>query len=70
MLQDAFGVPFSVREYTDISWPAPYGRVEKVWDSLISGNLVFRVNGPYGRMKVKYAGARTVNYGGRPEEGK
>ena len=68
MLQDAFGVPFSVREETDISWLAPYGRVEKVWDGLISGNLVFQVNGPYGRMKVKYAGARPVNYGGRPED--
>ncbi len=65
MQQDAFGVPFSVREYTDISWLAPYGQVEKVWDGLISGNLVFRVNGPYGRMKVKYAGARTLNYAGR-----
>ncbi len=68
MQQDAFGVPFSVREYTDISWLAPYGRVEKVWDGLISGNLVFLVDGPYGRMKVKYAGARPVNYSGRPED--
>ena len=35
MLQDAFGVPFSVREETDISWLAPYGRVEK--DTLALG---------------------------------
>ncbi len=68
MLEDAFGVPFSVREYTDLSWLAPYGQVEKVWDGLISGNLVFLVNGPYGRMKVKYAGARPINYSGRPED--
>lgn len=68
MIQDAFGVPFSVNEATPLEWLAPYGQVEEVWDGLISGNLVFRVMGPYGRLKVKYAGARTVNYGGRPED--
>ncbi len=68
MLDYALGVPFSVREPTSLDWLAPYGRVEKVWDCLISGNLVFLMDGPYGRLKVKYAGARPVNYGGKPED--
>ncbi len=68
MLQYAGSIPFSVREETDLSWLAQYGRVERVWDGLTSGNLVFQVDGPYGRMKVKYAGARPLNYIGRPED--
>ncbi len=68
MLQYAGSIPFSIREETDLSWLAPYGEVERVWDGLTSGNLVFQVNGPYGRMKVKYAGARPLNYTGKPEE--
>ena len=68
MLQYAGSVPFSVREETDLTWLAPYGRVERVWDGMTSGNLVFQVDGPYGRMKVKYAGARTLNYSGQPAE--
>ena len=68
MLQYAGSIPFSVREETDLSWLKQYGQVERVWDGLTSGNLVFQVNGPYGRMKVKYAGARPLNYTGRPDE--
>ena len=66
MLQDAYGIPFEAKEAVDLRWLEPYGRVLRVWDGLTSGNLVFCVDGPYGRLKVKYAGARTMNYASQP----
>ena len=66
MRQDAFGVPFEIREPVSLDWLRPYGQVLRVWDGLTSGNLVFQVEGPYGRLKIKFAGARTINYASQP----
>ncbi|NLD83220.1 MAG: hypothetical protein GX637_03565 [Clostridiales bacterium] len=62
------GIRFSLRAFADLSWIRGYGTVFRVMDQLPSGNLCFGVDGPYGRLFIKYAGAQTVNYGGRPED--
>ena len=62
------GVPYRLMEEADLSWLSAYGRVFWVNDQLFSGNLYFGVDGPYGKLLIKYAGARTVNYRGRPSD--
>lgn len=62
------GIAFQAREETDLRWLAPYGKVFYVFDQQSSGNLCFGVEGPYGKLFVKYAGARPVNFAGRPED--
>lgn len=62
------GIPFELMEAEDFSWLKKYGAVFQVMDGQTSGNLCFGVEGPYGRLFVKYAGARTRNYTGRPED--
>ncbi len=60
------GIAYQALEEPELDWLAPYGRVFTVWDRQFSGNLCFGVEGPYGRLFIKYAGARTVNYRGKP----
>lgn len=62
------GIAFSLREEADFSWLRGYGKVFWVQDQLTSGNLCFGVEGPYGKLFIKYAGAQPVNYAGRPED--
>lgn len=62
------GIGFHLRSFADFSWLRGYGRVFWVMDQSPSGNLCFGVEGPYGRLFIKYAGAETLNYGGRPED--
>lgn len=64
----ADGIPFRLRAEADLTWLRGYGAVFRVMDQQSSGNLCFGVEGPYGRLFIKYAGARTVNYAGRPED--
>ncbi|MBQ8136763.1 MAG: serine/threonine protein kinase [Clostridia bacterium] len=66
MRLEALGVPFEAREEADFSWLSVYGRVLRVYDGLTSGNLVFCMDGPYGRLKVKFAGIRTLNCASQP----
>ena len=61
------GIPYAALEEPDLRWLQLYGTVFQVIDRQFSGNLCFGVEGPYGRLFVKYAGARTVNYRGKPE---
>lgn len=61
------GVPFQARQEPDLSWIAPYGHVFWVSDQQPSGNLCFGVDGPYGKLFIKYAGAQTVHARGKPE---
>lgn len=61
------GVPYRAMEEPDLLWLRPYGTVFQVLDRQFSGNLCFGVKGSYGRLFVKYAGARTLNYRGKPE---
>lgn len=62
------GIAYRALEEPDLSWLAPYGRVFSVLDEQPSGNLCFGVEGPFGRLFVKYAGASTLQSRGRPEE--
>lgn len=61
------GVPYLALEEPDLSWLRPYGTVFQVMDKLYSGNLCFGVDGPFGRLFIKYAGARTIHYRGKPQ---
>ena len=61
------GIPYTALTEPDLRWLRPYGTVFKVIDRQFSGNLCFGVEGRYGRLFVKYAGAHTVNYRGKPE---
>ena len=62
------GVPFRVREKPDLSWLPAYGRVFRVFDGLLSGNLCFRVEGKFGRLFIKYAGASPMGFTGHPRQ--
>ena len=59
------GVPFLLKSAQAFPWLATYGRCFCVYDRLVSGNIGFCMDGPYGRLFVKYAGAETINYCGR-----
>ncbi len=60
------GIEFQLRMPEDFSWLKKYGTVFQVMDRQTSGNLCFGVEGIYGKLFVKYAGAFTVNYAGHP----
>lgn len=62
------GIPFEAWEAPDLSWLQAYGVVFRVWDQLRTGNLCFGVEGPYGKLFIKYAGAKTVNFRGDPAD--
>lgn len=62
------GIAFQLRQPEDFHWLKKYGQVFQVFDQQASGNLCFGVDGPYGRLFVKYAGARTLQYAGSPAD--
>ncbi|MBQ7656497.1 MAG: serine/threonine protein kinase [Clostridia bacterium] len=62
------GIPYQAWEEPDLSWLKAYGTVFRVWDQRLTGNLCFGVAGPYGKLFVKYAGAKTVNFRGHPTD--
>lgn len=68
MLLQRDGIAFELLEEQDFSWLSAYGRVFRVFDRQDSGNLCFGVEGKYGRLFVKYAGARTVNSNYTPRD--
>ena len=59
------GIPYQARREPDLSWLHAYGTVFSVLDQQFSGNLCFGVDGPYGRLFIKYAGAQTINFRGK-----
>ena len=61
------GVPYMALEEPDLCWLRPYGTVFRVMDRQYSGNLCFGVDGRFGRLFIKYAGAKTVHYRGKPQ---
>lgn len=67
MIFQVDGVSFEAKEYADLSWLKQYGKVFHVFDKQDSGNLCFGVNGPYGKLFIKYAGAKPIYYAGKPE---
>lgn len=62
------GVSFQLAAPEDFGWLKKYGTVFKVWDQQPSGNICFGVDGPWGKLFIKYAGARTLRYDGNPAE--
>ena len=61
------GIAFQARQQPQLEWLKNYGRVFWVGDQQMSGNLCFGVEGRFGKLFVKYAGERPVNFSGRPE---
>lgn len=59
------GIPFEAWEEPDLRWLKAYGTVFRVWDQLLTGNLCFGVEGKFGKLFVKYAGARTSGFRGQ-----
>lgn len=68
MLFEIDGIPYEAKTEPDLRFLQPYGKVFKVFDTLVSGNLCFGVEGPYGRLFIKLAGADTLNFTGRPSD--
>ena len=62
------GVSFQLAAPEDFAWLKKYGTVFRVWDQQPSGNLCFGVDGPWGKLFVKYAGAHTLHFEGSPAE--
>ncbi|HEV6952333.1 MAG TPA: hypothetical protein VKY86_03670 [Promicromonospora sp.] len=58
------GLPVRLREPHDLSFTARWGTAFAVLDQQDSGNLCLGVDGPEGRVFVKYAGAPTARYDG------
>ena len=54
------GIAYQARQEPDLRWLKAYGRVFRVFDRQLSGNLCFGVEGPYGKLFIKYAGAYTA----------
>jgi serine/threonine-protein kinase len=61
------GMPVRLRAPHDLSFTRRWGTVFAVLDQQDSGNLCLGVEGPAGRMFVKYAGAPTARYDGTVE---
>ena len=55
-------------EPADLGFLRPYGRCFRIWDRGLSGNLCFGMEGPYGKLFIKYAGAKMLRSQGRPGE--
>jgi serine/threonine-protein kinase len=58
------GIPVRLAAPHDLSFLARWGRAFAVLDEQDSGNLCFGMDGPQGRVFVKYAGARTMRFDG------
>jgi serine/threonine-protein kinase len=61
-------VSFQLREPHPFNWLTEMGEVFAVFDQQDSGNLSFGVQTSNGKRFIKYAGARTLEYKGEPQE--
>ena len=62
------GIEFTLREPHDFAWLGGLDTVFSVYDRQDSGNLLFGVERDGRRRFVKYAGARTLEHEGTPQE--
>lgn len=62
------GITFKMQEEYDFGFLSGYGRVFKVFDEQDSGNICFGAEGENGKLFIKFAGAKTAEYDGRPED--
>ena len=68
MLFELDGIPFMLGEPADLGFLRAYGRCFRIWDRGLSGNICFGMEGPYGKLFVKYAGAKPLRSQSRPGE--
>jgi serine/threonine protein kinase len=68
IVQHVDGLTVLLREYHDLEFLSRWGRVFRVLDQQDSGNLCFGVEGSDGRVFIKYAGAPTARFEGRPAD--
>ncbi|GAF65576.1 serine/threonine protein kinase [Bacillus sp. TS-2] len=61
-------ISFQLKERHPFDWLANMGEVFSVFDQQDSGNICFGIEKNGTRKFIKYAGARTKNYIGKPEE--
>ncbi|WP_059173530.1 serine/threonine protein kinase [Bacillus sp. FJAT-27445] len=62
------GVRFGLKEEHDFGWLRELGTVFCVFDRQDSGNIAFGVERDGVKKLVKFAGARTMRYSGKPED--
>ncbi len=61
-------IPYKLKSPFDFSFIEEYGEVFKVYDDQDSGNICFGVQNGDRRIFIKFAGAPTARYAGKPEE--
>jgi len=59
---------FNLKEYQNFDWLKALGKVFCVFDQQDSGNLSFGINANGNKLFIKYAGARTMNFSGNPDD--
>jgi aminoglycoside phosphotransferase (APT) family kinase protein len=61
-------MPYKLKSPFDFSFIEKYGEVFKIYDDQDSGNICFGVKSGDERYFIKFAGAPTARYGGKPED--
>ncbi|TMU87186.1 hypothetical protein FGG79_03360 [Bacillus sp. BHET2] len=61
-------IPYKLKSPFDFSFIEEYGEVFKVYDDQDSGNICFGVKNDEQKIFIKFAGAPTARYAGKPEE--
>lgn len=67
-LQYIDGIPYKLKSPFDFSFISKYGKVFKVFDDQDSGNICFGCEIDGEKYYVKFAGAPTEQYNGKPED--
>ena len=67
-LQYVDEIPYKLKTYFDFSFLSKYGKVFKVFDDQDSGNICFGCEKDEKRYFIKFAGAPTERYTGKPED--
>lgn len=66
MIQEIDGIKFKIKEAYDFSFLREYGTVFRVFDDQDSGNICFGTEKDGKKYFVKFAGAETSEYDGKP----
>lgn len=62
------GVEYGLQEEHNFGWLADYGKVFCVFDRQDSGNIAFGIERDGIKKFIKFAGAKTLRYAGKPED--
>lgn len=66
MIQKIDGIKFKIKEPYDFDFLSEYGKVFKVFDDQDSGNICFGTEKDGQKYFIKFAGAKTAEYDGKP----